>query len=181
MKRTLFCLCLGIFLWACNDQAATTTKEPADAAESAPAVDLPYQAAYNSTWTDDVSDADLKMVLQTYKDWETGNMDGLAGALADTITVEMNSGNHFSGPKADIIQRWSTYRDSLSSVRIEMEAWRKMFVPDKKEAHVVVWYNEYDTYKDGHVDSASYHDINSIGNGKVVWYSQYRRPKLSSQ
>ena len=35
---------------------------------------------------------------------------------------------------------------------------------------------ENDTYKTRKVDSASYHDINLMKNGKIVWFSQYKRP-----
>ncbi|MBK9570608.1 MAG: hypothetical protein IPO53_12315 [Chitinophagaceae bacterium] len=71
---------------------------------------------------------------------------------------------------------WGTNRDSLSSVKIDMESWNKMYATDKKEGYIVTWYKEYDTYKTGKVDSASYHDINLLKNGKIVWYSQYKRP-----
>jgi len=33
-----------------------------------------------------------------------------------------------------------------------------------------------ETYKDGRVDSAYWHDVNMVKNGKIVWYSQYKRP-----
>jgi hypothetical protein len=51
-----------------------------------------------------------------------------------------------------------------------------MYEPDKKEGYVVAWYKETDTYKNGKVDSAYYHDINQVKDGKIVWYAQYKRP-----
>jgi hypothetical protein len=71
---------------------------------------------------------------------------------------------------------WGTYRDSLSSVAIDMQAWQKMYEPGKKEAYVVTWYKETDTYKTGKVDSGYYHDINKLENGKIVSFEQYKRP-----
>ena len=182
MKKILFCFSLGVFLLSCNngaDKAATPAADkPAEAtaatADKAPA-GLAYTASYSSTWSTDVSDADLKMVLTSYKDWETGNMAGVQNAFTDTVMVEMNNGDHLVKSKADLVKMWTTFRDSLSNVRIDMEGWHKMYSTDKKEGYIVTWYKEYDTYKSGQVDSANYHDINQLKNGKISWYSQYKR------
>jgi hypothetical protein len=56
-----------------------------------------------------------------------------------------------------------------------MEAFTKMYAADKNEGSVVAWYKETDTYKGGKVDSAYYHDINVLKNGKIQYYRQYRR------
>jgi ketosteroid isomerase-like protein len=63
----------------------------------------------------------------------------------------------------------------MSSVTIDMHAWQKMYATDKKEGHIVTWYKEIDTYKNGKVDSATYHDINRVKDGKIVWYSTMKR------
>ena len=180
MKKVCLCICLGAFLLSCNgddDKEKTESTTPATSAETKPVVDLPYTASYSSSFNTDISDADLKMVLMSYKDWSDGNMSGLSKAMADSVSVDMSSGEHFSGTNADLMKRWSTYRDSLSSVRIDMAAWQKMYATDKKEAYIVTWYDEWDTYKNGKVDSATYHDINQIKDGKITWYSQYKRLK----
>jgi trans-aconitate methyltransferase len=113
----------------------------------------------------------------SYKDWENNNISRLANAMADTIEVDVSSGEHFKKSNADLMKMWSTYRDSLSSVKIKVDAWQKMYSTDKKDGYIVVWYDETDTYKNGKVDSASYHDINQVKDGKIIWYSQYKRPK----
>jgi hypothetical protein len=180
MKKFLLCLLLGAFLLSCNgdkDKTATTDADkPAATPADKPAVDLPYTAAYSSSWSNDVSDADLKMVLTSYKDWADANFDGISKALGDSVSWDMTTGAHFDLPNAGIIKMWKTYRDSLSSVRVEMEGWNKMYATDKKQGFVVTWYKEYDTYKTGKVDSAAYHDINLVKDGKIVWLSQYKRP-----
>lgn len=178
MRKIFFGVLIISVALSCNNaevKSATDTKDTTAATK--PAVDLPYTAGYESNWSDNVSDADLKMVLMTYKDWADNNMPGLEGALADTVTIDMSEGTHLVKAKADVINLWKLHRDSLSSVNIKMDAWHKMFATDKGDQYVVTWYDEYDTYKDGKVDSASYHDINQIKNGKLIWYSQYRRPK----
>ena len=180
MKKFLLCFGLGAFLLSCNndkDKPATAdADQPATADTAKTAVDLPYTATYSSSWSNDVSDADLKIVLMTYKDWADGNFSGISKAIGDSITWDRPNGNHLKLANADLIKMWTTYRDSLSSVRINMGGWNKMYSTDKKEGYVVTWYDEYDTYKSGKVDSAAYHDINQVKDGKITWYSQYKRP-----
>lgn len=168
---------------SCGNDAGEKESSAADTtnvASTAPA-DLPYKASYSSNFSTDVSDADLKMVMMSYQDWASGNMSGLSNAMADTVIVDMTSGERLTASNADLMKRWGTYRDSLSSVTIDMQAWQKMYAADKKEAHVVTWYKEIDTYKSGKVDSAYYHDINRVENGKITWYSQYKRPAKGPQ
>lgn len=176
MKKILVCFLCGTILLACNSDKEKTGATTSDSTTKS-TVDLPYTPAYSSSWSQDVSDADLKTVLMTYKNWADANMDGLAGALGDTVTVDMSSGDHLVKSNADLMKMWSTYRDSLSSVQITMHAWHKMYSTDQKEGHIVTWYDETDTYKNGKVDSATYHDINRVKDGKITWYAQYKRPK----
>ena len=180
MKQFLVCICLGAFLISCNDEknkaATTTTDKPAASADK-PAMDLPYTATYSSSWSQDVSDADLKTVLMSYKNWTDANFAELSKDMADTVTVDMNTGDHLVKSNAELMTFWKTYRDSLSSVKIEMAGWQKMYSTDKKDSYIVTWYDETDTYKTGKVDSASYHDINQVKGGKITWYAQYKRPK----
>jgi len=165
---------IGLML-ACNNEA----EKPADAATTTPAAttptDLPYTASSSSEWDTNVADADVKTVLTSYKDWADGNMDGLMTAIADSIWVDRWDGHSANYAKADLKKMWALSRDSLSSVKIEMEAWHKMRSVKQKDSIVVVWYKQTDTYKDGKIDSARWHDINMVKGGKIVWYSQYRR------
>ena len=179
MKKIMIFFLAAATLVACNDTAKTAGSTDSTTMDNTAksTVDLPYTASYTSNWSDDVSDADLKTVMNTYKDWSDGNMSGLESALADSVEVDMNTGDHMKLSKADLIKMWTTYRDSLSSVNIKMDAWHKMHATDKKDDYIVTWYDETDTYKTGKVDSAAYHDINQLKDGKIVWYAQYKRPK----
>ena len=121
MKKILLCFCFATFLLSCNsgEQKTAATTSTADSTTKS-TVDLPYTASYSSSWSTDVSDADLKMVLMTYKDWADNNMSGLGNSMADTVSIDMSSGDHKKLSKADLMKMWTTYRDSLSSVKIDM-------------------------------------------------------------
>lgn len=176
MRKILLGFLTGTILLSCNNAEVKSSATTNDSTAKTP-TDLPYTARYTANWSDSVSDADLKMVLTTYKDWTDANMAGLENALADTVELDMSDGTHLKKPKADIIKLWKSYRDSLSSINIKMDTWHKMYATDKKEGYIVTWYDETDSFKNGKVDSASYHDINQVKDGKIVWYSQFKRPR----
>lgn len=178
MRKALFFIfasASALFI-SCNsstEKTAATTSEGDTTMKVA--VNLPFQAMYSSNFTDDVSDADLVTVMESYKHWADGNITAFEQMLADSVEYDASSGFSKKMTKAEIMNVWKTYRDSLSSVKIDMYAWRKMYAADKKEPHVVVWYKEIDTYKDGRIDSALYHDINGLKDGKISWYSSMKR------
>jgi len=176
MKKFFLCSCFVGFLFSCNNSKTESATANADSTAKKPMTDLPYTPSYSSNFTQDVSDADLKTVLMSYKHWADGNMTDLANTISDSVTVDFNNGDHFNGTKADLMKIWSKLRDSLSSVSISMEVWQKMYEPTKKDKAIVTWYKEIDTYKDGKVDSAYYHDINGLKDGRISFYSQYKRP-----
>jgi ketosteroid isomerase-like protein len=178
MKKLLSLICLAAFFVSCNTSGQQKEVNRTDTVPNKTSADLPYTPSYSSNFSDDVSDADLKMVLMTYKDWESGNMKGLEDAMADSVVFVMSTGRVLNLSKADLMKLWKTTRDSLSSISIDMQAWHKMYSKDKNEGHIVTWYKETDRYKIGKVDSAYYHDINRLKNGKIVWYSQYKRPAM---
>jgi len=170
MKK-IFLLALAASVLSCK----APVKEETPAPETT-SVALPYTATYSSQTNQDVSDSDLLTVLDSYKAWESGDMKVLRSTFGDSITFNGWDGTYYSGLTEGLLDKWSTSRDSLSSVRIEMAAWVKVHSIDKNADFVNVWYKEIDTYKTGKVDSADWHDINMVKNGKIAWYSQYKRP-----
>jgi len=145
--------------------------------ESSPVnpVALPYTALYSSNVNQDISDEDVLLVLKSYKDWETGDMQGLATAFGDSIEFNEWNGTYYKGPSENMLQKWTAFRDSLSDVKIDMAVWTKNNFVDKGTKNITVWYTETDTYKDGRVVKFDMHDINEIKDGKISWYAQYRR------
>ncbi len=178
MKKILVFFLCGTFLLSCNNdktEPATTATTAADSTVKSSPVNLPYTASYSSNFTTDVSDADLKMVLTSYKDWADGNMTNVAKAYSDTLVWDRPTGDHLKLPNAGIMKIWTTYRDSLSSIVIDMQGWQKMYSADKKMGWVAAWYKEIDTYKSGKADSGYYHDLNLLTDGKISYLEQYKR------
>jgi hypothetical protein len=114
-------------------------------------------------------------VLVSYKDFADGNVSKSADVFADTIEWHNWDGLDKKFSRADMIKMGTSFRDSLSSLNYEMIAWHKMYSTDKKQGFIVTWYKETDTYKTGKVDSADYHDINAVTNGKIVGLYTYKQ------
>lgn len=161
---------------ACNskdnkDEAKTSTTTSAEAT-----VALPYKATYTTEFTHNGSDSDLLAALNFYKYWETGDMKGLRSTLGDSVTFDLYTGDKFYGPTDSSMKLFTRFRDSLSSVSIEMITWLKNYSAKDSAHWVNVWYKEIDTYKGGKKDSTMYEDDNLMRNGKMVYYSSHSRP-----
>jgi hypothetical protein len=157
---------------ACNTGAPKVAGADTTATSN---IAFPYTPNYNSNWSYDVSDADLLTVLNSYKDWENGDLTALRSTLADSVSWTSNFGLQFDGTADSLIKFWQPHRDSLSSVSISMDAWVKNHSLKDSADYITVWYKEIDTYKTGHVDSANFADINHVEGGKVAWIGQYRQ------
>lgn len=175
MKKLVYTACMAAMMMACNNEAPKTA-DAAGGEEKKSTVTLPYTPSYSSSWNSDLSDEDLNMVLMSYKNWETGDLDALVSKFTDTLALQSWDGKSERLSHADVKKKWQPFRDSLSSVELKFASWHKMYSTDKKEGYIVVWYTEIDTYKDGRKDSADWHDINQVKDGKISWYSQFRRP-----
>lgn len=175
MKSFFFTLLFAtVILFACNnnEEAKTAT---ATTASSSSSIKLPYEANYTTSFTYDVSDEDLLVVLNSYKYWETNDMKGLRSTMGDSISFNAPTGFSFEGPTDSLMKRWTLSRDSLSSVVIKMDVWLKSHSTKDSANYITTWYKEIDTYKTGKVDSAYYADVNQVKNGKISWYSSYRQ------
>ncbi len=164
---------LSIFFTAC-DAKKEETKAKVSSGDTSK-LNLPYTASYTTEFTNEVSDADLQLVLNSYKYWENGDMAALRATMGDSMAVNGADGFEFNGLSDSLMKVWTAHRDSISSVVITMDVWMKNHAPKDSSDFVNVWYKEVDTYKSGKVDSAYYSDINLIKNGKITWFSSYRQ------
>ena len=153
----------------------TSPDKPAADNAAVSNITLPYTAIYSSNVNQDISDEDLLMVLKSYKDWETGDMQSLRTAFGDSIEYNGWDGTYSHGPTEALLQKWAASRDSLSNIKLDMAVWTKNNFLDKGAKNITVWYTETDTYKDGRVIKFDMHDINEVKDGKITWYAQYRR------
>lgn len=157
---------------ACNtapsSSSGTDTSKATTAAVTEPAITMPYTAGYSSNFSPGKQE-DALTVLNSYKAWENGDMAALAATFADSIAINFPDGSKFYGTRDSAIGDAKKYRDGISSVKIDMDAWIPMHNNDKNEDWVLVWYKEIDTRKNGKTDSTYYHDLNLIKSGKIAF------------
>ena len=172
MKRIILCcFALSAVIISCNPKEETKTGDAA----AASTVKLPYEASYTTDFTNNVSDSDLLVALNSYKYWESGDMNALRGTMGDSVEVIGADGMRFKGLTDSLMPKWQHGRDSLSSAVIKMEVWLKNHSVKDGMDYINVWYKEIDTHKNGKIDSANYEDDNGMKNGKIVWYSSHKQ------
>jgi hypothetical protein len=169
-KYILSFLVLSFCIVACNSKEENKTNTG-----TASSIKLPYEANYSTSFTNNVSDSDLLLVLNSYKYWETGDLKALRTTMGDSMYAHMSDGLKFSGHADSLMNIWAKYRDSLSSVVISMDVWLKNHSVKDNIDYISVWYKEIDTYKTGKVDSANYEDDNGMKNGKINWFSSHKQ------
>lgn len=173
MKKVFVLFLLPLSFAACNNNTANTS--PAATTDTTAAtVTLPYTATYSSDFVAG-KPADVLTTLNSYKAWETGDMNALKSTMGDSVQYIFPSGNIFNNTLDSFMKFVSVYRDSLSSVNIKMYAWTSNHSVDKNTDWVNVWYEETDTYKIGKVDSMNFEDDNMLKNGKIVWVSSHQQ------
>ena len=166
-KYILSILVLTVLIVACNNKEETKT--------TASTIKLPYEAGYATDFTNNVSDSDLLLTLNSYKYWETGDLNALRTTMGDSVSVYGADGFKFHGLSDSLMKTWTVSRDSFSSVVIKMDVWVKNHAVKDSMDYINVWYKEIDTYKTGKVDSAYYEDDNGLKNGKIVWFSSHKQ------
>jgi hypothetical protein len=162
----------GTSTTATGDSSSAMAAAPA--AAPAAAVTLPYTAVYSSNFVAG-KQADVATVLNSYKDWETGDMNAMKSTYGDSVEGYFPNGYVFHASLDSFMHMASKFRDSLAKVELTFYAWTSNHSVDKNEDWVNVWYKEIDTYKKGRVDSMEYEDDNRLKEGKIVWFASHQQ------
>jgi hypothetical protein len=177
MKNLILVLFLLVTLLytACTGTTSTSDSNSNSGTSAGSAIALPYTAGYSSSFSIG-SDSSVLMVLNNYKAWENGDMDGLKNTMADSVALNFSDGSKFLGTRDSAMKMAKLYRDSLSKVQLKIDAWVPLHSKDQNADWVSVWYREIDTYKNGKVDSAYYQDDNMLDkSGKITFSSSHRQ------
>ncbi len=168
----LFAACSG---GSNGGTTATTTDSSATTSTQQATVNMPYTASYSSNFVAG-KQSDVLAVLNSYKDWETGDMNAMKGTYGDSVEGYFSNGFHFNSALDSFMSAASKFRDSLSNVKLNIIAWTSNHSVDKNQDWVNVWYEETDTFKKGNkVDSMYYEDDNRVKDGKIVWFSSHQQ------
>lgn len=159
-KKTIFVLLLAAA--ACNPKPAD---KPAEAGSAKPA--YAYTIEKPDNWDMQTDPANTSIALNALKAFEDNKIDESVSYFADTV--------HWRSDYADMVlsrdslkAMVANFRNSYSSLHIDMHDFESVISKDKKVAYVTMWYVEKFTDKAGKTDSiATINDL-KIQNGKIT-------------
>lgn len=173
MKKGFLFVFTAVVLFACNSSDTKTADESKKEETKVAAMstnDLAYPVKDWGEWQPGSMD-NLKMVLQSLKDYETGNMDACMNAFADSIHLAFDAmeGN-FS--KDSVQKMFTTERNSLKAIKIDMEDYESVKSKDGTREYVSLWYSEKWQNQKGNWDSVFCMDDLRIKGGKIASIDQ---------
>jgi hypothetical protein len=175
MKQVLF-LFLIAGMVSCNsgDQTKTTdTQVKSATTREEPKMDYAYTIEHPDNWVAGPKE-NTKMVLQSLKDFENGDIDKSLTAFADSVELRFNEmEGKFS--KDSIASMFKHERSGLKAMQIDMHDFESVKSKDGKEEYVSHWYTQKLQGQNGAWDSVSVMDDLRIQNGKVVLIDEKTR------
>jgi len=172
MKQHFFFAFIALAMLACN-QSTTADKERTGS--MAPVTDndsvaTNMQYAYTIEHPDNWIPGDpnnTKIVLQSLKDYENGNVDETVKAFADTVDFR---GDGFIARMSNDSLRsfFKQGRSTYKSFKVEMNDWESVKSKDGTEEYVSLWYKQSWENTNGMKDSVYVMDDLKMKNGKIT-------------
>ncbi len=174
MKKLIFVSLIAFVAISCNQNSekAEATETDTAATEQIP---LAFQPTYSSSFEMGKPEYATMIVQGSWKDWQDNTMDSMQNWVADTI-VAFQSDNTMLRGVDSLKASWQRARDKYSAVTDSINAVTSMYSTDKKQNWVLVWATEYNTKKDGTVDTAAVMETWRINkDGKADLLLQFDR------
>ncbi|MEP7141778.1 MAG: hypothetical protein ABI707_02850 [Ferruginibacter sp.] len=176
MKQILVIALLVFFAFGCNDSSSKTEKKATDststtAAASTEKPDYPYSLTHPYGDWQPGDQAHAVNVMKSLKAYETGDISACVTAFGDSVEL-MFDGYRDKISNDSLKKMFTTSRNALSAMKIDMGDWESVISKDKKQEYVTLWYKEITTDKKGKTDSLSIVDDLKIMNGKIVELDQ---------
>lgn len=182
MKHVFLYLCIATALFACNssdNKTADETKAGETKVAAMSTSDFAYPVKDWPDWQPGSMD-NLKMVLQSLKDYETGNVDACMNSFADSIHLSFEDlEGKFT--KDSVLKMFKAQRSSLKDMKVVMDDYESVKSKDGSKEYVSMWYTEKWQDQKGAWDSAFQMDDLRIINGKIASIDQKTRHFLKKK
>jgi len=169
MKHAFLFLNIAAVLLACNSSDTKTADDSkmGDAKVAAMSTnDLAYPLKDWDDWQPGSMD-NLKLGLQTLKDFEMGNVDACMNSFADSIELSFDGmAGKFS--KDSVTKMFKAERAKMKTFEINMEDYETVKSKDGKKEYVSMWYKQKFQDQKGNRDSVYCMDDLKFENGKIV-------------
>ena len=167
-QKFLLLLAIGAIA-ACNSSDKKTASNEAQvksAATEEPKMDYAYTIEHPDYW-EIGSRENTKTVLQSLKDFETGNVDASLTAFADSVELRFSDmQGKFS--KDSLRAMFTKDRSMLKDFKIDMDDFESVKSKDGKEEWVSLWYKQKWQDQKGVWDSLVVMDDMKMVNGKIA-------------
>ncbi|PWT95114.1 MAG: hypothetical protein C5B52_18690 [Bacteroidetes bacterium] len=174
MKNYLItgCLLMVVFVSCSSGANQNAAAEKKDTVTLAAPIVYPFNAEYSSNFTTG-DPKNSKLVLDLFMAWRDGRTKDLRQYYADTVNADFADGNHFSGTGDSLAELGAKIREEIQAMDYKITAWMPVHAVDKNEDWVFVWYELYETHKDGSKDSTQSHGMYQVKNGRISYWGEY--------
>lgn len=180
MKKTFIVILAAVFI-SCN---SNEKKEATDAMTKTKPDSTMNMSGYTPTYSASFEMGDPKqaeIVFMLWKAWENGDLTPAKTHFADSVEFYTADGSKIAGSLDSTFNTMQTYRNSFSKIGTAIHAIFPVKSTDKNENWVCVWGTEYQTDKNGKVDSIDVQETWRFNkNGKVDLMYQFMRPTTPS-
>lgn len=172
MKQVLFCFLAAGLFFSCKDEKKTgeETAKVAGTADSVTQMDYAYTIEHPDQWVPGNRE-NTRMVLQSLKDYENGNIEACMKSFADSVELSFD-GFHGKFTRDSVQKMFTADRSRNKSMKIDMHDFESVKSKDGKKEYVSLWYNEKWEDQKGKMDSVSVMDDLEIKNGKIISIDQ---------
>jgi hypothetical protein len=175
MKK-IFLLSSAAFMFAsCNQKTEDAAVKSASTEEK---VEYAYTIEKPDNWLPG-SKKNTQIVLQSFKDFETGNMDAFAAAYGDTCLVKNDMLEAYM-TRDSLKQYFSGFRTGLKEYEVKISDWESVVSLDGQTEYVSVWFTEKWKEQNDKVDSIAAMEDYKMKDGKIVEFDRKTR-KLAAK
>lgn len=179
MKTFTLLVGTAMVLAACNNSSTTAEKKETQTETKVAGmsteenVRLPYPLEHGGNWLPG-SKQNLKIALESLKNWENKDFDASTKDFADTVELRYD-GFEKRASKAAAKQTFTAQRNAYRDVKIMMEDYETVKSADGKEEWVSVWYKQKFQDMGSRWDSISVMDDIKMVNGRIALIDEKTR------
>ncbi|HEY6955620.1 MAG TPA: hypothetical protein VI385_10280 [Flavisolibacter sp.] len=169
MKRVFLFSGIAAVLLSCNSSDTKTADETKMGETKVAAMstnDLAFPLKDWGDWQPGSMD-NLKVGLQSLKDFQMGNVDACMNAFGDSVELRFD-GMIGKYSKDSATKFFKNLRASMKNIDINMDDYETVKSKDGKEEWVSMWYKQKTTDDKGKLDSIVCMDDMKFSNGKIV-------------
>lgn len=174
MKRMLVLAIMVIFA-SCNSNNSAKTDTMASPKDSAAmSITSPFPIQYSSDFAMG-NPKNAEDLLTLWKDWGNGDLSVHKNLFADSVEMHFADGSVIHTSRDSAIAFAQSFRNTLASAAITVDAIMPAKSIDKNENWALIWAKEVDTDKQGKIDSSYLQETWRFNkDGKADLFYQYK-------